>query len=156
MGVQGNENSFFTCYLKVVLDRFFEIWNLSQINPFHTTNKFHFLLNCQSWLLQLLQLHRYRNWTNKFLTYVSCQLMELTIPAAAIQVTSVTTGYISILLTQYFLSISLSIFTLELSACGPTTSYKKINLVYFVILTDILLYFMILWVLLVTFCRSRK
>ena len=26
MGVQGNENSFFTCYLKVVLDQFF--WNL--------------------------------------------------------------------------------------------------------------------------------
>ena len=26
MGIQGNENSFFTCYLKVVLDRFF--WNL--------------------------------------------------------------------------------------------------------------------------------
>ena len=26
MGVQGNENSFFTCYLQVVLDQFF--WNL--------------------------------------------------------------------------------------------------------------------------------
>ena len=26
MGIQGNENSFFTCYLKVVLDQFF--WNL--------------------------------------------------------------------------------------------------------------------------------
>ena len=139
MGVQGNENSFFTCYLKVVVDRFFEIWNLSQINPFHGTNKFHFLLNCQSWLLQLLQLHRYRNWTNKFLTYVSCQLLELTIAAAATQVTSVTTGYVPILLA------CLSIFTLELSACGPTTSYKKINLVYFVILTDILLHFMIYW-----------
>ena len=24
MGIQGNDNSFFTCYLKVVLDRFFE------------------------------------------------------------------------------------------------------------------------------------
>ena len=25
MGIQGNDNSFFTCYLKVVLDQLFEI-----------------------------------------------------------------------------------------------------------------------------------
>ena len=37
MGIQGNENLFFTCYFKVVLGQFLEIWSLSQMAPFHTT-----------------------------------------------------------------------------------------------------------------------
>ena len=28
MGIQGNDNSYLTCYLKVVLDRYFEISEL--------------------------------------------------------------------------------------------------------------------------------
>ena len=38
MGVQGNDNSIFTCYLKVVLDQFFE--NLESVLDYSISHYF--------------------------------------------------------------------------------------------------------------------
>ena len=59
MGIQGNYNSFFTCYLKVVLDRFFENlefvldYSISHYFGSYLSNMINNLKTKDEWKIQL-------------------------------------------------------------------------------------------------------
>ena len=82
MGIQGNENSFFTCYLKVVLDRFF--WNLEFVpddsishysSPF--SQRFYTIGECKSLTLSIKSnLHYKRDSCTQLFFSDSCRIFK--------------------------------------------------------------------------------